>query len=48
VAVGIWGLSDSDSAVNVLGAAAFIACVAFAGLCFWNVVRFRRGEQPTM
>jgi predicted lipid-binding transport protein (Tim44 family) len=48
VAMGAWALASSDPVITILGGASFLACLAFAGLAVWNVVRFRRGDRlPT-
>ena len=45
LAMGAWALASSDPVITILGGASFLACLAFAGLAFWNVVRFRRGDR---
>jgi hypothetical protein len=47
LAMGAWALASSDPVITILGGASFVACLV-AGLAFWNVVRFRRGDRlPT-
>lgn len=42
--MGWWAVTATNAVGEILSAAACVACIAFAALCFRNVVRFRRGD----